>query len=1512
MNRRITKILLWVFLTPLCLFTVLMIALYIPAVQNLIRQQATEYASQATGMQIKIERIDLRFPLNLLVRGVEVKKKGEEVLNLSSLNAHIRAIPLFRGEVEVDNITLRRARVNSMDLIKGVQLKGLLGQFTLESHSVDLVREYAKINKVELNNAHFRVLLNDTTETPEDTTSQMAWRILLDKVKMRNVSFRLALPTDSTQLFAKVGNGTLEDAAVDLKHSAYGFRHLQLVDGAMNYDKGQAAPALGMDFSHIAWKEILVEADSVHMAGRSISATIREMSAKERSGLSVSSLQGRFWADSVKLEVPTLTLKTPYSQIVMKAHTYWQLVDKPTESELFASLYARLGRQDVMTFVGGLPDSFKENYPQQDLTIQTFVKGNLSALTVGEISAELPTAFKMEGGGVLRSLTDTVKREAHLELKAETYDMDFLTTLGGKTPNGAMAIPEGTTLSLKADMLGTHYGGEVHLQEGGVSLGSNKGMLHLVAGYDTRTESYQLEAEIDSLNMHHFLPKDSLFYLSATASVQGKGTDFYSRKATSSVDLFVEGARYARHNLSNIHLDASLHNSLLKANFYSHNALLDMTVDAEYRLSKRPYTEGRFNVDVRQLELYRLGVAPHPLKHPFAFQSDGYANERGVVFNLRAGDASFTLKAGNTLEDLMKRSTHYAELLQKQFTEKALNHAELRKALPTMAFSLKVGKENPFARFVETYNFHFDEARCEYGAKPSWGLNGHTIIRGLSRDSIQLDTIRLVTQQDTTHMRLTGYVINVNKDTKKNFHLTMDGDVRSEDAELLFTFKDYQNKLGLLFGLQARPLGDGISVHFIPEEPVIAFRKFRFNKDNHVMVHANGSVVANVEMLDNTGQGFLVHSMPDSIALQNLDIELRRIKLDEISRLLPLYPPFAGMFSAEAHYRETKLAKQISTELTMQHLSVYRQPLGDIALGLAWLPDEKQNTHYVNGYLTRNGEEILLADGSYHGQKDSLQVHTTMEHFPMLFVNAFIPKEMAVFTGDIDGELSVSGSSKRPLMNGELQLDQVTVSSKMAGVNYRFDNRKVQIQNSRAVFDQYAIYTTGKNPFLIDGFVDFRKLESPNAKLTLKAKNYTLLDAPRNRESLLYGKAYVDMNAIVMGPLDNLVMRGSMNLRGGTDLTYVMLDSPLTVEDRLGELVTFSEFADSLSSAEKEEAKLSLGGLDMIMTLHVDPAVRLKADLSADRSSRIELEGGGDLSLQYTPRGDMTLTGRYTLNGGMMKYALPVIPLKEFQIKKGSYVDWTGNMMDPTLNFVATEHVRSSVSQEGGGSRVVGFDISVSLKNKLENLNLAFDMSAPDDTRTQNELAAMSGEERSKQAITLLATGIYTGGSGGGGNLDMGSALNSVLQSQVNTLFGAMSTSANINFGMDSSDGTDGRGKRTDYSFSYTQRFFNDRFQINLGGTISSGNTAGQEQAFIDNASLEYRLDSSGSHYVRLFYDKNYDSLFEGEITQTGVGLVMRKKMNRLGELFIFRKKEISDEPTPVKSKKERKKAQKQ
>ena len=137
----------------------------------------------------------------------------------------------------------------------------------------------------------------------------------------------------------------------------------------------------------------------------------------------------------------------------------------------------------------------------------------------------------------------------------------------------------------------------------------------------------------------------------------------------------------------------------------------------------------------------------------------------------------------------------------------------------------------------------------------------------------------------------------------------------------------------------------------------------------------------------------------------------------------------------------------------------------------------------------------------------------------------------------------------------------------------------------------------------------------------------------------------------------------------------------------------------------------------------------------------------------------------------------------------------------------------------------------------------------------------------------------------------MGSALNSVLQSQINALAGSVKN-ASISVGVQDRTSSETGETQTDYSFRYAQRFFNDRIQVVIGGKVSTGaNATNSAESFIDNISLEYRLDNSGTRYVRVFHNKNYESVLDGEITETGVGLVLRRKMDRLGELFICRKK---------------------
>lgn len=1501
MKRKWIKWVSWILLTPILLFVILMVLLYVPPVQNLLRREATAYASKVTGMDISVQRIDLRFPLNLLVRGVEVIQKPDTLLILESLNVHVQALPLLKGKVEVDDITLKQAVVNSANLIKGMKLQGVLGRFVLESHGVDLTNEIALINHAELSDTHVQLLLNDTTTTPKDTTSTpVNWKFELQKLKLKNVSYRMQMPADSLKMAAHIDEATVEDASADLKKQSYALKQLLLSGGTANFDRGDAKPIEGFDASHMAVRDIRIGLDSLLYDGRNMNAVIREITMNDRSGLSISSLTGHLFSNDSIISIPNLRLQTPHSEVNLSAHTYWELVNIPTTGRLTARFDARIGKEDVLMFAGTLPKTFKDAYPFRPIVVHAGTDGNLKELQISQFSIELPGAFSLKGKGMFANLTDSINRSGTVNLDMNTRNLDFLAGLTGVTPNGSLVIPGNMNLKARMEMKGPQYKATLDLNEG-------KGNMKVDAALNSLTEAYTADLKIKELQLHNFLPKDSIYELSLSASASGRGLDILSYRSSARLKLSLDQLHYAGYRLSNVDLTGEIKGAIATAHLISNNELLKMTADAEYNLA-HSYPDGKATIDVTQLDLYEMGLMPKPMKRPLAFNFTGEARRERVFTHFTSGDLKLDLSAREGVYPLIRQSTRFVKVLMKQIDDKQLNHVALREAMPSTIFSFSAGPENPLSYYLAMKKISFRDASVKLGTAPDWGMNGKAFVHSLKVDTLQLDTLFFTVEQDTAKMSFRGGIINGPDNPQFSFTSTLTGEIRDRDAELLVDYKNGKGETGVLLGVNVEPLaggsgkGNGLAFRLIPENPIIAFRQFHFNeKNNWIYLHKNMRVYANVDMWDNEGMGFRVHSVQgDTVSLQNIDVEIRRIRLEEISSVLPYFPAITGMFTAEAHYIQTEKSLQLSAEAVIEKLTYERQPIGDVTVGATWLPGENRK-QYLNTYLNLNKTEVLLADGTLTTTatgKDSLEVNATLEHFPLRIANAFIPDQIVTLNGDMDGNLHIAGSTEQPLINGELILDSASALSRQYGASFRFDNRPIQLKNNRLVFDKFAIFTTGKNPFTIDGYVDFREMSRPVANLNLLAENYTLLNAKRTRESLVYGNVFADLRATVKGPLASLNMRGNLNLLGNTDVSYVLTDSPLTVQDRLGSLVTFTSFSDTTTVVKQEIPAVSLGGLDMIMMVHIDPSVRVKIDLDASNDDRIVLEGGGDLSMKYTPQGDLTLTGRYTLTGGLMKYALPVIAAKEFAIDNGSYVEWTGNLMDPLLNFQATDRIRASVSDgNNGGSRMVSFDVSVIVKNRLDNLSFAFDVSAPEDATIQSQLTAMGAEERGKQALyimvakTYLGTGPIGGGGGGMGGLNMGSALNSVLSSQINALMGNLKN-ASVSVGIEDNNASDAGGKSTDYSFSYSQRFFNNRFQIVIGGKVSTGNNASNSaESFIDNISLEYRLDRSGTRYVRLFYDKNYESVLEGEITETGVGLVLRKKLDKLSELFIFKKK---------------------
>lgn len=1269
-------------------------------------------------------------------------------------------------------------------------------------------------------------------------------------------------------------------------------------------------------------------------------AVIRQFEWKERSGLQLVSTEGRVQSDDRMLRIPSLRLRTSDSYLEMNASLHWDLLEPTRQGNLSARLMADIGKPDVMKLVGRMDETFVKQYPSEPLRIRAGVDGDEQQLKLTALHTELPGALELSAAGELTHWTDTLRRAGDFTLEAATENLTFLSAL-----MPGVEVPHGLKLDGRVTMAGSRVGTDLVLKQAQaqavaeadtipitvyndtVSLADDFQMEHaarLYARYDLAHEQYETAVAVNEFDLHAFLPADSLYTVSARLDAKGEGFDFLSSRTWMECEGRVDRLHYGHRVLSGMSWSAGLHRSNLRAALLLKNWMADARAHLEGTLKRNEVTAD-LKVDVAHLDWqalrlvdFRFETAQHigvrlssDLKKRHQIDAemthtqittprrkiqakDLFAGLSTSVDStevyLRAGDLDLLLQAEGGLEHLSAQAQVLTDKLARQWQDKHIDHQELRNYLPGICLRVTSGNENPVANYMSLLGLSYDKLFMDMDSSPLEGLNGEAYLYGLRSDSLALDTLYLDIQQDMNGVNLLSGVVSGPKPGQEGFDVTLEGNIGNSNAQLLVQYLNARKEQGVYMGVMADLHPHGIRMQLFPEHPTLVYRPFTVNQDNYIYLADKGRIHANVHLYDEEGAGLTFYTnREDTVATQDMTLELSKINLKEFRRILPYMPNMEGWIGAAAHYIDSGTQMMVSSDLSISDFKYEGSALGDWEIGGVYLPGEADD-HHVDAYVRHNDEEIAHLGGIYLPTADgngSLTADVAFEHFPLHVVNPFVPDHMVELSGDIDGTLGMKGDPSKPQLNGSLALDSVAFFLPDMSARFRLDNEPVRVENSKMIFQEFEIFTQGKSPFTIQGEVDFSNLERVTTNLKMHAENYELLNAPRTKRAMIYGKMYVDFNATLRGPVEELMLRGNMNVLGNTDVTYVLKDSPLAVNDRLGDMVTFVNFNDT-TAVEDTLQSVSLSGVDVAMTLHIDQAVQARVDLVPDGSNYMLLEGGGDLSFQYTAHGDMRLTGRYSLISGEMKYEIPVIPLKTFNIRNGSYVDWTGNVMNPQLNITATERVRASVGESGKSSRMVSFDVGIALSQRLENLGLAFTLSAPDDASVQDQLNAMSVEERGKLAVTMLVTGMYMAEGNSTGGFNMNNALNSFLQSEISNIAGK---ALDINLGMETVDNADGAGKRTDYNFQFAKRFWNNRFRIVIGGKVSTGSTVQQDETFIDNVSIEYRLDNSGTRYVKLFHDKNYESVLEGEIIETGVGVVLRKKMSHLGELFIFKSK---------------------
>ncbi|MGN6648131.1 MAG: translocation/assembly module TamB domain-containing protein, partial [Cytophaga sp.] len=251
--------------------------------------------------------------------------------------------------VKAKSIVLSHGRFNMEDSLSGLYMNLSLGEMKGELNKLDLNKSFADVGDISLSDVHGSV--RSTKQSTPDTSTSAGWRgVSVSGLTIERSSFSYSDQISSLFASATIGILELEHTSIDLIEQAIvsdglsieqssslvqlkksnttsyadtstsGWNvqvsSLQLEQNDFKMDiVNEAEISSGIDWNHLALTNINTDAKDLVYNGPLIEATIESLSAQDKSGFGIRSLETKAYMDANKASLTDLSLVTNHSRL---------------------------------------------------------------------------------------------------------------------------------------------------------------------------------------------------------------------------------------------------------------------------------------------------------------------------------------------------------------------------------------------------------------------------------------------------------------------------------------------------------------------------------------------------------------------------------------------------------------------------------------------------------------------------------------------------------------------------------------------------------------------------------------------------------------------------------------------------------------------------------------------------------------------------------------------------------------------------------------------------------------------------------------------------------------------------------------------------------------------------------------------------------------------------------------------------------------------------------------------
>lgn len=551
----------------------------------------------------------------------------------------------------------------------------------------------------------------------------------------------------------------------------------------------------------------------------------------------------------------------------------------------------------------------------------------------------------------------------------------------------------------------------------------------------------------------------------------------------------------------------------------------------------------------------------------------------------------------------------------------------------------------------------------------------------------------------------------------------------------------------------------------------------------------------------------------------NFDANFNNLFLDKIiPQALLGKLKLEGVANGQINVIRTKEKLEPTLQTKIDGLTLNEFLLGDLNLNGGY--NISDNIFNFDLSLMKENIESVKANGDIINKKTGpeIDIYANLDDFQMDFLEGFLSTVFTNIRGTMSGDVHIDGPLTLPNINGDLIAKNLGMKVKFLGVDYEFEGENNLFVSKQGngqgiiMLDEVNFKdTTYKTSGVVNGALLFRNVSEWGLNLQFDADNLLVMNTSIKDNELFYGKIFAKGDVLMMGPVEQLGIYGNATVVGNSELT---INTGSTTIENESNLVRF--VPNQFKTIKDDKSANRPKGMNIDLNINAYPNAQVNLIFDAATNDKASARGTAENLRFVMNNSGLSLTGVYNIENGTYEFRqIPLIP-KNFTIKKGSAVQFSGDPMNATLDISAI--FERTVSNVGdylgiGFSQVYDTELSIDISETLAKPKIDFGLTLPtagSDINSQLQSKFRSNqEEQMLQFSYILLTGKF------GEALDISSGVTSTAADiGLSTIAGMLSSIINgvdVNLEYIGGSQQSGTNDKVRYSLSYQ---INERLRI--------------------------------------------------------------------------------------------------